>query len=110
MFQSYFSYSALSSQHFRPLLITRLLANSLEAQAHCLRNGELAPHPLVSCSTAGSGFSRGANAFLTIVPLWAGGFLWANSRCKPALAASRAHWDKDTPSTREISAHSQPGR
>ena len=46
MFQSYFSYSALSSQHFRPLLITPLLANSLEVQAHCLRNGELAPHPL----------------------------------------------------------------
>jgi len=57
MFQRRFSYSALSSQHFRPLLITPLLANSLEVQAHCLRNGELAPHPLVSCSTAGSGFN-----------------------------------------------------
>src|SRR5262252_4887966 len=45
MFQSRFSYSALSSQHLRPLLITPLLANSLEVQTHCLRNGKLASHP-----------------------------------------------------------------
>jgi hypothetical protein len=48
MCQSHFSYSALSSQHFQPLLIAPLLAKSLEVQAHCLRNGKLAPHPCFS--------------------------------------------------------------
>ena len=48
MCQSHFSSSALSSQHFQPLLIAPLLAKSLEVQAHCLRNGKLAPHPCFS--------------------------------------------------------------
>ena len=43
---SRFSYSALSSQHSGPLVITLLLTNSLEIQAYCLRNGKFAPHHL----------------------------------------------------------------
>jgi hypothetical protein len=62
MFQSRFSYSVISSQPFRPLVITLLLANSLEVQAHFRqrrislglslnRNGKLAPHLVQAVTT-----------------------------------------------------------
>ena len=47
MFQSHFSHLALRVQRLRTPLITPMLATWLEAQAHCVRCGRLAPRLLL---------------------------------------------------------------